>query len=423
MMRIRRNPVFGAFLAAVLLPGLTAVARADSELSPYRMLRSLQFMQDSVVLGDHSAAEMQRFMLGAIDNRLRTAEPSIFSDARNADAALIYAMSGGNPATLSFLFSRDINGSFDTRLVNVLQKYFEGRGGMVSKSIAAMVPEYRDTMIGPYLALVAGNITAATDPQKALGFFDEARLIAPGTIVEEAALRRALATSVDKNLPDKALAYSSRYVRRFLHSPYSNQFADLFVQLAVTHDKTVTQEEIGRITGLMDIVRAQEIYLRISRQAILRGKIDLARFAASEADRLGGQLENGTYTGLSDLYGGVAGVSSTDVVGAVNKLSTASDETLSDRDRALKTAAQAIAEQILRPPSPDNPGPAGSAIRPAAAQGSPTAGAGSSPDRRDTPASTAGAPPEEGALRDFVEQNRARLDEIDALLDKEGNFR
>lgn len=59
------------------------------------MLRSLQFVQDSVVRGDHSAADMQRFLLTRIDKRLRTAAPSDFEDPRNVDAALIYTMSGG----------------------------------------------------------------------------------------------------------------------------------------------------------------------------------------------------------------------------------------------------------------------------------------------------------------------------------------
>jgi chemotaxis protein MotC len=38
---------------------------------PYSMLRSLQFVQDSVAKGDHSATEMQRFLLQTIDERLK----------------------------------------------------------------------------------------------------------------------------------------------------------------------------------------------------------------------------------------------------------------------------------------------------------------------------------------------------------------
>jgi chemotaxis protein MotC len=109
---------------ALSLLGLawTGAARAEdmNGVEPYKLLRSLQFVQDSVVLGDHSAAEMQRFMLETIDQRLREADSAIFEEPRNVDATLIYAMSGGNPATLEFLVARDIDCNFDSRVTDAL---------------------------------------------------------------------------------------------------------------------------------------------------------------------------------------------------------------------------------------------------------------------------------------------------------------
>jgi len=37
-------------------------AEAQSDLPPAKILRSLQFVQDSVVMGDHSARDMQKFL-------------------------------------------------------------------------------------------------------------------------------------------------------------------------------------------------------------------------------------------------------------------------------------------------------------------------------------------------------------------------
>lgn len=55
--RIRSLMLASAMLAA----GVSSAARAgEEELAPYKMLRSMQFVQDSVVRGDHSAGEMQR---------------------------------------------------------------------------------------------------------------------------------------------------------------------------------------------------------------------------------------------------------------------------------------------------------------------------------------------------------------------------
>lgn len=202
-------------VALAILPA-QAVAQEDAALAPYIMLRSLQFVQDTVVAGDHSAGEMQRFMLGKIDQRLRTADPAIFEDTRNVDAALIYAMSGGNPATLEYLVGRDVAGNFDSRVADALRKYLAGKGTLVAKSLGDMATEYRDQKIGAYIALVSGNVMVPTDPTGALAFYDMARLAAPGTIVEEAALRRSVAIAVDADLVDKGLDYSRKYARRFV---------------------------------------------------------------------------------------------------------------------------------------------------------------------------------------------------------------
>src|SRR5690606_19920078 len=102
------RPLLVATLTVAAVLARPAVAQEDPALSPYVMLRSLQFVQDSVVLGDHSAGEMQRFMLEKIDQRLRNVDMAVFEDTRNVDAALIYAMSGGNPATLEYLVDRDV---------------------------------------------------------------------------------------------------------------------------------------------------------------------------------------------------------------------------------------------------------------------------------------------------------------------------
>jgi chemotaxis protein MotC len=65
-----RSLLAAGLICATAAPGL-AIAQDAADLAPYTMLRSLQFVQDSVVLGDHSAGEMQRFMLGTFDKRRR----------------------------------------------------------------------------------------------------------------------------------------------------------------------------------------------------------------------------------------------------------------------------------------------------------------------------------------------------------------
>ncbi len=326
-------------------------AEAQSDLPPAKILRSLQFVQDSVVMGDHSARDMQKFLLSAFDTTLRTSDMSVFSDTKNADAALIYIMSGGNPATLNYLVAKDVQGYFDSRVVNVLQKYLSGRGGLVDKVVSDLIPEYRNNRLGPYLMLIAGNIAYTKDPAAALPFFDDARLSAPGTIIEEAALRRSIMATMQLKQPEKGMVYARKYAVRFLHSPYASQFADLFVSLAIDSFGPVTTKDIGEIAELMDAERAQEIYLRIARQASLQGKMELAQFAAEKANGIAEDTGDTTREPLSKLYSGLSDISGQDVLAAQEKLASIPESELSPRDLALRNAAKTIAEQIMQPPS------------------------------------------------------------------------
>ncbi|MBX5140000.1 chemotaxis protein [Rhizobium lentis] len=427
----RRQHRYVGFMAlglAMLSPA-AGKAQDPDDLAPYKILRSLQFVQDSVVAGDHSAGEMQRFMLGTIDERLRTANTKIFDDDRNVDAALIYTMSGGNPQTLEYLIAHDVDGYFDNRVTDVLRKYLTGKGLLVAKTLEETAREYRDKKIGPYLALIGGNVLIATKPTDALDLYDQARLAAPGTIVEEAALRRSLAICVDKRMLDKGLAYSQRYARRFLHSPYASQFADLFVKLVVAHDHDVKPQDVVDILSFMDAPRQREVYLRIARAAAIAGKPELARMAVEHVQLLGADTDN-AFGPLADFYGGMAGLPTEDIDQAAKNVSGIDGETLSPRDQALQAAARSVAEQILRAPDPasltqaSNPNTSHQEItseKAAAIATQPgTPGAPPEPVPGGV-ASTGQSQDTDSSFNAFVTTSRSKLDEIDGLLAQEGN--
>lgn len=440
-MAIRRLSLYLALSGLVALAAgpLSHAQTVDETLEPYRMLRSLQFVQDTVIRGDHSAADMQRFMLGTIDERLRTADPKTFQDPRNVDAALIYAMSGGNPATLEFLVARDIEGNFDNRVSDALRKYLSGKGTLIAKTLGDMAIEYKNDKIGPYLALVAGNVTLTKDPAAALKFYDWARLTAPGTIVEEAALRRSLAVAVDAKIVEKASLYANGYARRFLYSPYASQFADLFVRFVVEHYDVLKPEDIEATLGYMDIDRRREVYLRVAREAAIAGRKELATMAAEQAKLLSGGEEGAD--ALAKLYGSLVGVPTENVDDAMAVLMNIPEEALSPRDRALRQAAETVAKEVLRKPQPVQqaatpslePADAGEGAQAATTDpelqdpfAQPQQAQAAAPEAEVQPAAAEpGPPPAEQAeidpeLRTFVETGRSKLDAIDDLLQKEG---
>jgi chemotaxis protein MotC len=420
---------------ALLLDATSARAASgtvDSDnLPPYLMLRSLQFVQDSVVMGDHSAADMQRFVLAKIDKRLRSADSSEFRDPRNVDAALIYAMSGGNPATLEYLVSRDVDGHFDNRVTDVLRKYLNGKGVLVTNSITNMVGIYKNTRIGAYLALVAGNVTFVNDPAGALKFYDQARLLTPGTIVEEAALRRSFSIAIQVGQVQQAMTYANRYARRFLHSPYASQFADMLVQLVVDHFKQMNEDDVLATLETMDPARQREIYLRIARRASINGNQELAALAAGRAQALAG-LPGGTDP-QALLYGGLARIPTTDVKSALQTIDNLKENDLSDSDKALLAAARKVAEDIVTLPTASTvtqvPTPskaptvaaAGVDVQqdPTAPQPPTTVNVGTQEAAQSQPI-VENNQKQDPAFDAFVSHGRSKLDEIDKLLKREG---
>ncbi|TRB08784.1 chemotaxis protein [Agrobacterium tumefaciens] len=408
------------FLAATLCglgaEPIKAFSQSQDSLMPYAMLRSLQFVQDSVAMGDHSATEMQRFLLQTIDERLKSAPSAIFKDPRNVDAALVYAMSGGNPATLELLVARDVDGNFDSRVADILRKYLSGKGTLVAQSIAAMVPEYRGTRIGAYLALIGGNVTIPRDPLAALSFYDIARLEAPGTIVEEAALRRSLAIAVEDGDAARGVEYAQRYARRFLHSPYASQFADLLVSLVVKRVDSISEEVIQETFAMMDTERQKEAYLRLSRLAAISGKDSLARMAALKVKALSPAAPDQPEV-QANLYESLSNIGTPDVVSAIETIVQIPEAQLSDRDRALRDAARAIAEQVVRPPSLP-----GADIDAAAAQSAvpkpPQDEAAATGEKSIWRVETHKTDDEGENVRQLVTSGRSKLDEIDSLLKK-----
>ena len=322
-------------------------------LEPYKLIRSLQFVQDAVVQGDHSAMEMQRFLIGVIDNRLRQADQAVFDDPRNVDAALIYAMSGGNPATLDILAIRDKFGNFDNEVTTVIRAYLNGRAAKTQTELSEVVRIYRDTGIGPYITLVAANVMASLNDASALELFDWARLTAPGTLVEEAALRRSLFIAAQKDMVDEALHYAQMYARRFINSPYAGQYADLLVDLVMLNYEKVGEEGLSEILSFMDRPRKREIYLRIARKAAISGHRDLAVFASDKAEALLGSNDE-TPQAMAQLYSGMAKIPTDGVDNVLKSINALAGARLSQRDRALREAAELVASEVVKKPVLDS---------------------------------------------------------------------
>ncbi|TPM00698.1 chemotaxis protein MotC [Mesorhizobium sp. B2-3-10] len=377
--------MIGLLLLAAACP---SAGLAQDTLQPYQLVRSLQLVQDRIAAGDHAAMPMQAKLLEMTDARLRAADAEDFKDPKNFRALLVYGMSGGNPVTVEAAVSRAASDPRNLAMAKGVIDYLNGRPGEAIEALRPINPMTLPGDLGAFLALVKGSLLATDQPAAALTLLDEAKLLSPGTLVEEAALRRSVGIAVTQGDAARFALASTQYVERYLYSPYASQFADSFVSGVIALHMSISQDKLADITSMMDPEREKVIYLRIARRAAIDGMSDLSAFASARAE----QGRDGN-TNQDDpralLYSSLSTVTSDTIEDVRTKLGKIDRSKLSDGDRALLDAAQAIAGEVVAPPASlpvANPAPA-----PVVPSPEPEIAAASTTD-------AAGLPPVEGAV-------------------------
>ena len=337
-----------ALAAAADLPA--RAEPAPGRLEPYQMVYSLQLLQDRIADGDQAALPMQRKLLELIDARLAESTPEDFSDDRNFRSLMIYAMSGGNPTTVQKVVSRLILGDQRARMSAGVLEYVRGQTSRAVSALKDIDPREVEPDIGPSLALVKGTLYVNMDAAQSLAFFDFARLAGPGTLIEEAALRRSVSLSAEVGDGDRFARLSEQYVRRFLRSPYASQFADYFVSGVAKLHATVKLDRIADIIDEMNDEQSKVVYLRIARQAAIDRLDELLVFARKGLERHTPRKEEGQ-DARAVLYSALAAVASENVADVREQLETIDPSQLSEPDRALLDAARKIVDEVVSPPS------------------------------------------------------------------------
>jgi chemotaxis protein MotC len=415
-------------LAGLLAIGAAFPAVADDVpvgLQPYQIVRSLERVQDRLAGGDHASQPMQRRLLEMIDARFATREGSRFENELNRRALLVYAMSGGNPVTVEAALARLGKDDPNRKLGESILFYVNGKPKQAIDAFAAVDPMAYSADIAMYLALVKGSILTETEPAQALALLDRARLLAPGTLVEEAALRRSVAVAAKLGDAERFLRLSEQYVRAYLRSPYASQFADAFVAGVVALNATIDRQAMVEIVAMMEPEQEKVIYLRIARRAAIDGYVDLAAFAATRADGLEGDPR-------AELYSSLSSVTSGTVEDVLTKLSTIDRSRLSANDQQLLDAASTIVTEITVPPagleSPETrpappevrivgPEPAVAAAEPAEREARPLpveVAAVPAQDRSRSPSKVVDVTVEQAQA--MVAATRAKLADIDRLI-------
>jgi chemotaxis protein MotC len=342
--------------ACALALALGTAAWAKDGPKPVEMVRTLQLMQDQMARGSAAAQAGQARLVAHIAQAFLAADPETWKDPRYSRAALVYVMSGGSPDVARRLLELGEAVPLDASMLKGVLAYLEGRNVEAKQLLEPIDARLQHMSVAGPLALIQATLTVETDPAKAMRLLDVARLLAPGTLVEESALRRAVATAGMLGDRAKFRSLCEQYIRRFQDSVYADafraQFAALFLDLAPEDG----EESAAMLDEMLATVRAEQrrrLYLSVARTALTRGVTGTAGYASDRAKELSGEDAQDAV-----LYGAAAAIFGDGLESAVAELARIDPNGLQEANREIRAAALSMGEQITAWPDGEGAAPA-----------------------------------------------------------------
>ncbi|MBR1087996.1 chemotaxis protein [Bradyrhizobium manausense] len=338
-----------ALLVALSLMATRALAEAAPPSGePFEIVRALQAVQDGIAHGDTAAHGSHLALIRQIGEKFLAADPGVWSNPQNGQAVVIYLLSGGAPQIVRKLPRDKIN--VDKALFDGALAYVEGRQDEARDLLKDVKPRTISSGMGGQVALVQGALFARSEASLAIERLDDARLLLPGTLVEEAALRREILLVGQAEDFDKFEFLTLAYIRHYRNSVYAGDFWQRFSTGLTQSSLALDDRRFARIAALLDqIDRASrlKLYLVIARGALIRGKLAVVRLAGERAltlsadataDRERAHLYRGASRALTDEYdGGVA------------ELKALDRSKLAERDVLLLNATLQLALDVRKP--------------------------------------------------------------------------
>jgi chemotaxis protein MotC len=361
-------PIAASVLACAWIAAPPAFAD-DVAPSPVQLVAGLQNSQAEIAQGDLAAYAAQPKLLRDIAEAFSATKPEVWRNPRQAHAAIVYILSGGQPRVVMRLIESGALPPADEKIMKGALAYVLSHQTEALKLLGDIDPKSLEPALGGQIAFVQSVLLTMIDAKKAVALLDLARLLMPGGLVEEAALRREVFL-VGDNVRDaqKFVTLAGQYLGRFPKSPYADNFLRSFTATVIRLGLAEDVDSFPKLERMIETLGADDrraFFLTIARAALVSGKIAMADVASTKAltlaqvdsgDEARGRLYQGAARSLTDQY--ETGLAQMQAIDA---------KKLVKRDAALLAAARNVARRIReKPPAPPVSTPAMAADDPAA---------------------------------------------------------
>ena len=247
---------------------------------PFDIIRTVQFLQDQIARGNGRAIQVQALLLRRFGPTLADADAEVWKDGRNVRAAALFVLSGGPPDILRRLMARGVLDPSQENLFKGALAYVENDLAGAEKILAELDYTGMEPGLEAHLNLVLGQLKQLEKPQEAIRHLDRARLLAPGGLIEEAALRMEVLLVDDLGDHDAADRLARQYFDRYSASSYSQNFEARFAAVFAHRGKT---DAAAVVAAMQDVTKRlpdsnkRAIFLAVSRRALVEGNLAFAQ--------------------------------------------------------------------------------------------------------------------------------------------------
>jgi chemotaxis protein MotC len=334
-------------LALATIAVLAPVAALADSAHVSDLVDELRAIQLRIAQGDRAAYPAQLTQLKTIGAAIAGASPEAWRTKREADSLVIYILSGGSLANVEPLLKGDA-------LIESERSLARGALAYVTNHETNAITLLKEADLTALDARLAGEVAFARsvletkrDAKAAVDLLDWARLVEPGGLVEEAALRREIALLADARDMSRLTVLTRQYVSRFAASLYAPDFlrdlAGAIARLGLADDPADYKRLSSAVAALPPDSR-RAFLLDLAKSGVISARFVAAASAATEA--LESSKADSPEAMRARLYLAASRLFSDAYDAAIADLKTLSASELDRTDASLLTAARKVAAEL-----------------------------------------------------------------------------
>jgi len=334
-------------IVAAALGGAPASAQTISDLTS-----DLQNLQARIAAGDKAAYASQTERISAVGAAILAAKPEVWQSKHETDSAVIYLLSGGQPRDIVHLVESGAVPASEIPLMRGVLAYVLGNEPEAEKRLSAIDARQLPLRLAGPMAFAQSVLETGRDSAKAIELLDLARLLAPGTLVEEAALRREIMLVADQHDVDRIARLARQYASRFGTSVYAESFLQTLAGALAQSGAIDSPEAFDKFKAFFAALAPDTrrgFLLGLARTATLSGRFEVA--AAAAATALVGVAPDSVDEARGKLYDAMARILTSDYDAALAELQNVAPAKLDRHDQELLAAARGVAAFLRQAPA------------------------------------------------------------------------